>query len=116
MEVLVAADRKMQEYHGSNIVEYILTLMSIVSNVYSDASIGNSINIAVVHILMLKDEIGIEPHHSASKYFVLFRIAQLKIYKICIIQTLLLLLKSFSFEFSLADSSIPVDCKKPSHT
>lgn len=32
MEVLVAADKKMQEYHGSALHNYILTLMSIVSN------------------------------------------------------------------------------------
>lgn len=32
MEVLIAVDRKMQEYHGENMKAYILTLMSIVSN------------------------------------------------------------------------------------
>lgn len=31
MEVLVAVDRKMKDYHGQNLREYILTLMSIVS-------------------------------------------------------------------------------------
>lgn len=57
MEVMVAVDRKMQEYHGNNIQAYVLTLMSIVSNIYSDPSIGNSINVAVVHIFLLKHDL-----------------------------------------------------------
>lgn len=57
MEVMVAVDRKMQEYHGNNIQAYVLTLMSIVSNIYADASIGNSINVAVVHIFLLKHDL-----------------------------------------------------------
>lgn len=57
MEVMVAVDRKMQEYHGNNIQAYVLTLMSIVSNIYADASIGNSINVAVVHILLLQEDL-----------------------------------------------------------
>lgn len=57
MEVMVAVDRKMQEYHGNNIQAYVLTLMSIVSNIYADASIGNSINVAVVHIFLLKNDL-----------------------------------------------------------
>lgn len=85
MEVLVAADKKMQEYHGSALHNYILTLMSIVSNlvallwigcsnifssqvssVYSDASIGNSINIAVVHVVLLKDDLVSNPGQNGS--------------------------------------------------
>lgn len=31
IEVLVAVDKKMQEYHGSNLKNYVLTLMSVVS-------------------------------------------------------------------------------------
>lgn len=63
MEVMVAVDRKMQEYHGNNIQAYVLTLMSIVSNIYADASIGNSINVAVVHIFFLRDDLHIESNH-----------------------------------------------------
>lgn len=66
MEVLVAVDRKMQEYHGNNIREYVLTLMSIVSSIYADASIGNSINVAVVHILLLKDDLRVESNHAGE--------------------------------------------------
>lgn len=69
MEVLVAVDRKMQEYHGQNIKAYVLTLMSIVSSIYADASIGNSINVAVVHILLLKDDLRVESNH-AGEYIV----------------------------------------------
>lgn len=63
MEVLVAVDRKMQEYHGQNIKAYVLTLMSIVSSIYADASIGNSINVAVVHILLLQEDLHVESNH-----------------------------------------------------
>lgn len=31
IEVLVAVDKKMQEYHGENLNNYVLTLMSVVS-------------------------------------------------------------------------------------
>jgi hypothetical protein len=31
IEVLVAVDKKMQEYHGKNLKNYVLTLMSVVS-------------------------------------------------------------------------------------
>lgn len=68
MEVMVAVDRKMQEYHGNNIQAYVLTLMSIVSNIYSDASIGNSINVAVVHIFLLKDDLHIESNHIGKNH------------------------------------------------
>lgn len=60
MEVLVAVDRRMQEYHRENIKQYVLTLMSIVSSIYADPSIGNSINVAVVHILLLKDDLHVD--------------------------------------------------------
>lgn len=66
MEVMVAVDRKMHEYHGNNIQAYVLTLMSIVSNIYADASIGNSINVAVVHIFYLRDDLHIESNHNGT--------------------------------------------------
>ncbi|KAG5682346.1 hypothetical protein PVAND_011703 [Polypedilum vanderplanki] len=57
IEVLVAVDRKMQEYHGKNLKNYVLTLMSVVSSIYTDASIGNSIKIAVVHIMYIEQDL-----------------------------------------------------------
>lgn len=39
IEVLVAVDRKMQEYHGKNLKNYVLTLMSVVSNFNLQAKI-----------------------------------------------------------------------------
>lgn len=66
MEVMVAVDRKMQEYHGQNIKAYVLTLMSIVSNIYADASIGNSIDVAVVHIMLLKDDLHVESNNAGK--------------------------------------------------
>lgn len=74
MEVMVAVDRKMQEYHGNNIQAYVLTLMSIVSNIYADASIGNSINVAVVHILYLRDDLHMESNNIGKLMLLIFLI------------------------------------------
>lgn len=90
IEVLVAVDKKMQEYHGKDLKNYVLTLMSVVSratiafdlieeaaiillsllflssflfvrrqvsSIYADASIGNSIKIAVVHIMYVEHDL-----------------------------------------------------------
>ncbi|XP_046400011.1 A disintegrin and metalloproteinase with thrombospondin motifs 9-like isoform X2 [Ischnura elegans] len=51
LEVMVVADRKMIEYHGSELASYVLTLMSIVSRIYKDASIGNPMTVAVVNLI-----------------------------------------------------------------
>ncbi|XP_045034331.1 A disintegrin and metalloproteinase with thrombospondin motifs 9 isoform X3 [Daphnia magna] len=56
VEILVVADGKMVSYHGDNLVHYILTLMSVVSLIYKDASLGNPVQIAVVRMLLLKDQ------------------------------------------------------------
>ncbi|XP_067615530.1 A disintegrin and metalloproteinase with thrombospondin motifs 1 isoform X3 [Eurosta solidaginis] len=56
MEVLVAVDKTMSEFHGADLKSYILTLISIVSNIFADASIGNSIYISVANILILRDD------------------------------------------------------------
>ncbi|XP_026471997.1 A disintegrin and metalloproteinase with thrombospondin motifs 9-like [Ctenocephalides felis] len=55
IEVLVAVDRKMKLYHDTKLQNYVLTLMSIVSQIYKDASIGNSISIALVELAVLED-------------------------------------------------------------
>lgn len=55
IELLVAVDRTMKEFHKSDLTPYILTLISIVSNIFADASIGNSIYISVANILVLHE-------------------------------------------------------------
>ncbi|KAG7478040.1 hypothetical protein MATL_G00076160 [Megalops atlanticus] len=57
VEVMVVADSKMVEHHGSNLQHYILTLMSIVSSIYKDPSIGNLINIVVVKLVIINNEL-----------------------------------------------------------
>ncbi|CAC5409850.1 A disintegrin and metalloproteinase with thrombospondin motifs 4 [Mytilus coruscus] len=56
VEVMIAADYHMQQYHGSNLQRYILTLMAIVSSIYHDDSIENFINIVVVKIVQFESE------------------------------------------------------------
>ncbi|XP_075146854.1 ADAM metallopeptidase with thrombospondin type 1 motif A isoform X2 [Haematobia irritans] len=55
IELLVTVDRTMKEFHKDDLTSYILTLMSIVSNVFSDASIGNTIRVSVANILVMQD-------------------------------------------------------------
>ncbi|KAJ8361216.1 hypothetical protein SKAU_G00177410 [Synaphobranchus kaupii] len=57
VEVMVVADSKMVEHHGSNLQHYILTLMSIVSSIYKDPSIGNLINIIIVKLVIINNEV-----------------------------------------------------------
>ncbi|XP_053298458.1 A disintegrin and metalloproteinase with thrombospondin motifs 9 [Pleuronectes platessa] len=56
VEVMLVADNKMVEHHGSNLQHYILTLMSIVSSIYKDPSIGNLINIVIVKLVIINNE------------------------------------------------------------
>ncbi|KAI3384954.1 hypothetical protein SNEBB_005130 [Seison nebaliae] len=56
VEVLLVADAKMNRFHGDDLSNYVLTVMGMVSNIYRDASIGNSINIFVSKLLIIHDE------------------------------------------------------------
>ncbi|XP_065567127.1 A disintegrin and metalloproteinase with thrombospondin motifs 9-like isoform X4 [Artemia franciscana] len=56
VELLVVADHKMDSYHGLDLPDYILTLMSIVQMIYKDPSIGYPITIAVTGIKVVKDQ------------------------------------------------------------
>uniref|UniRef100_A0AAQ4QA41 ADAM metallopeptidase with thrombospondin type 1 motif, 9 n=1 Tax=Gasterosteus aculeatus aculeatus TaxID=481459 RepID=A0AAQ4QA41_GASAC len=56
VEVMLVADSKMVEHHGSNLQHYILTLMSIVSSIYKDPSVGNLINIVIVKLVIINHE------------------------------------------------------------
>lgn len=64
IEIMVVADAKMVEYHGSGLVNYILVLMSTVSRIYKDQSIGNPVSIAVMKIIKTDEVFGIK--HSGS--------------------------------------------------
>lgn len=67
IEVVLAVDRKMQEFHATNNLEsYVLTLMSIASNLFADASIGNFIKLAVVDIIYLKEDLNVKSFHSGK--------------------------------------------------
>uniref|UniRef100_A0A8C1UTN5 ADAM metallopeptidase with thrombospondin type 1 motif 7 n=1 Tax=Cyprinus carpio TaxID=7962 RepID=A0A8C1UTN5_CYPCA len=68
VETLVVADPKMVEYYGSKgVVNYVLSVMNIVTGLFRDASIGNAINIAVVRLILLeKDEEDLKITHHAD--------------------------------------------------
>ncbi|XP_067827399.1 A disintegrin and metalloproteinase with thrombospondin motifs 7-like isoform X2 [Heptranchias perlo] len=57
VETLVVADSKMVEHHGSeNIEAYVLTVMNMVAGLFRDASIGNSVNIIIVRLVLLEED------------------------------------------------------------
>ncbi|XP_011064845.1 PREDICTED: A disintegrin and metalloproteinase with thrombospondin motifs 9 [Acromyrmex echinatior] len=64
IEIMVVADAKMVEYHGTGLVSYILVLMSTVSRIYKDQSIGNPVSIAVMKIVKTEEIFGVK--HSGS--------------------------------------------------
>ncbi|KAG5869042.1 hypothetical protein JTB14_018763 [Gonioctena quinquepunctata] len=56
VETLVVADAGMVEFHQDGEIEtYILTLMNMVSMLFQDPSIGNSVHIVVVKIILIED-------------------------------------------------------------
>nr|CAD7201811.1 unnamed protein product [Timema douglasi] len=67
VEIMVVADRKMAARHGPNLTAYILALMSSVSMIFKDASIGNPMSIAVVKVKVLeKDLVNRDPHQEGT--------------------------------------------------
>ncbi|XP_071450367.1 A disintegrin and metalloproteinase with thrombospondin motifs 20 [Hetaerina americana] len=68
LEVMVVADRKMLEYHGDELVSYVLTLMSIVSLIYKDASIGNPVTVAVVNLIQANEDFSSPPSRGSHTH------------------------------------------------
>ncbi|KAL4227652.1 negative regulation of cellular response to hepatocyte growth factor stimulus [Mactra antiquata] len=57
VETLVVVDPSMIKYHKNEHLEtYVLTVMNMVAAMFYDASIGNSINIVLVRILLMEQE------------------------------------------------------------
>jgi len=55
VETLIVADATMSAFH-KDLNGYLLTIMNMVSALYKDPSIGNSIEIVVVRIIQLDEE------------------------------------------------------------
>nr|XP_006818840.1 PREDICTED: A disintegrin and metalloproteinase with thrombospondin motifs 9 [Saccoglossus kowalevskii] len=56
VETMIAVDSKMLAYHGGDLEHYVLTLMALVSSIYKDKSIGNSISITVVKLIVIDEQ------------------------------------------------------------
>lgn len=52
---MVVADGPMVKYHGKKLRQYVLTLMNTVSLIYRDQSLGNSVQISVVKLVILEE-------------------------------------------------------------
>ncbi|XP_058791063.1 A disintegrin and metalloproteinase with thrombospondin motifs 9 [Phymastichus coffea] len=64
IEIMVVADSKMIDYHGPSLTSYILVLMSTVSRIYKDPSIGNPVSIAVINIKQVDEVFGTKQRDS----------------------------------------------------
>ncbi|XP_041376065.1 A disintegrin and metalloproteinase with thrombospondin motifs 16-like isoform X2 [Gigantopelta aegis] len=69
VETLVVVDKSMFHNHGDkNITTYTLTLFNMVSKLFLDASLGNTINIVLVGLILLEgDEPGLVINHHADQ-------------------------------------------------
>ncbi|CRL05730.1 CLUMA_CG018759, isoform A [Clunio marinus] len=57
VEALVVADPSMMQFHeGGDVETYLLTIMNMVSSLYKDPTIGNSVHVVVVKIILLEEE------------------------------------------------------------
>ncbi|XP_058455762.1 A disintegrin and metalloproteinase with thrombospondin motifs 7 isoform X2 [Malaya genurostris] len=57
VEALVVADHSMVQFHQDvDLQQYLLTIMNMVSSLYKDPTIGNSIQVTVVRIIILEEE------------------------------------------------------------
>ncbi|KRG01112.1 A disintegrin and metalloproteinase with thrombospondin motifs 20 [Drosophila mojavensis] len=66
LEVLIAVDSTMFEFHGKDLRSYILTLFSIVSNIFADASIGYSIKLSLLNLVEFNSDAHHGPEHASS--------------------------------------------------
>ncbi|CAD7087043.1 unnamed protein product [Hermetia illucens] len=55
VEALIVVDSSMVAFHD-DAEQYMLTIMNMVSSLYKDPSIGNSIQIVIVRIILIEDE------------------------------------------------------------
>uniref|UniRef100_A0A023EZL6 Putative a disintegrin and metalloproteinase with thrombospondin motifs 9 n=1 Tax=Triatoma infestans TaxID=30076 RepID=A0A023EZL6_TRIIF len=53
---MIVADEKMKDYHGEGLDSYVLTLMSTVSLIFNDVSIGNRMSVAVVKFYVFQHQ------------------------------------------------------------
>ncbi|XP_053973328.1 A disintegrin and metalloproteinase with thrombospondin motifs 9-like isoform X2 [Hylaeus volcanicus] len=65
IEIMVVADDKMEKYHGKALFSYILVLMSMVSRLYKDQSIGNPVSISVMKIVRTNEIFA--PRHNGRE-------------------------------------------------
>ena len=57
VEALVVADPSMMQFHeGGDVETYLLTIMNMVSSLYKDPTIGNSVHVVVVKIILLEED------------------------------------------------------------
>ncbi|KAH8313711.1 hypothetical protein KR067_010642, partial [Drosophila pandora] len=66
LEVLIAVDSSMERFHKGDLTSYIMILLSIVSSIFEDASIGNSIRISLVNLIMLPNN-NDQRHNSSNE-------------------------------------------------
>lgn len=72
IEVLVVVDQSMQKFHrsmGTDLGEYVLTLMSTANDIFADPSIGSMVSISVVEVLNLNHDLGAQRFRHGKESF-----------------------------------------------
>lgn len=69
VETLVVVDPTMVKNHTSEkVATYVLSVFNIVANLYRDASLGNTINMVLINLILLEeDQHGLEVVHHADR-------------------------------------------------
>lgn len=70
IELLVAVDKTMENYHKKKLNKYILSLLSTTSKVFSHHTIGNKIKITVKQITTIKKDLGVSGFWGRGKYVI----------------------------------------------
>lgn len=65
LELLIAVDSSMQRFHQHRLQSYVLILLSIVSSIFKDASIGHPIHITLVNLIVLPE--SNDRHNSSNQ-------------------------------------------------
>ncbi|XP_002121766.3 A disintegrin and metalloproteinase with thrombospondin motifs 12-like [Ciona intestinalis] len=68
IELMLVVDNKMVHYHGKNIESYVLTIVNMVSELFHDVSIGNSLHVTLIRLVLLEgDEKGLKITQHAER-------------------------------------------------
>lgn len=67
IELAVAYDQQVKDIYGGDVKNFILSLISITSNMFTKSNIAHSINLSVTNIIYIGDDLNASPIYSYAK-------------------------------------------------